>query len=103
MDTELIIIKKIYQNSRIEPEFLNLLQEEGLIEVINIDGEQYIKESKLTDLEKFASWYYDLSVNIEGIDIINNILQKMQRMERELYILKKYQYSKSKDWDDFNF
>lgn len=103
MDTELIIIKKIYQNSRIEPEFLNLLKEEGLIEVMSIDGEQYIKESKLTDLEKFASWYYDLSVNIEGIDVINNILKKMQQLERELYILKKHQYLKSEDWDDTNF
>lgn len=103
MDTELIIIKKIYQNSRIDPEFLSLLNEEGLIEMIDIGGEKYIQESKLTDLEKFASWYYDLSVNVEGIDVINNMLQKMHQMEKELYTLRKRINDEIDNWDDINF
>lgn len=102
MDTELIIIKKIYQNSRIEPEFLNLLHQEGLIEVMNIDGEEYIQESGLSDLERFARLYYDLSINIEGIDVINNLLNRMNSMEQELYSLRKQINFRSEIWDDID-
>ena len=102
MDTELIIIKKIYQNSRIEPDFLNLLHEEGLIEVMDIDGEQYIQESGLSNLEKFARLYYDLSINIEGIDVINNLLNKMSSMEQELYSLRKRFNFVDDVWNDID-
>lgn len=102
MDTELIIINKIYQNSRIEPEFLNLLHEEGLIEVMSIDGEQYIEESVLSNLEKFARLHYDLSINIEGIDVINNLLNKMNSMEQELYSLRKRINFGNDIWDDID-
>lgn len=103
METELIVIKKIYQNSRIEPDFLNLLNKEGLIDIISIDGEQYIHESYLTNLEKFARLYYDLSINVEGIDVINNLLQRMEQMEKELNSIRKHLNSRDTIWDDIDF
>lgn len=89
METEFIIIKELYENSQIEPSFIHLLADEGLLEVQIIEGEQYIHESKLYDLERFARWYYDLSINIEGIDVIQNLLNRMDAMTKELYQLRK--------------
>ena len=88
--SELIIITDIYNSSRIEPSFIHLLENEGLIEIQIIEGKQYIEESKITDLERFARWHYDLSINIEGIDVIHNLLDKMNDMEKQLNSLKSF-------------
>lgn len=100
METGLIIIDELLQNSGIEPSFIILLKNEGLIDITIIEGRQYIHESQLTDLERFANMYYELSINVEGIDVIHNLLQKMNRMEDELYELRKLLHYHKDIWDD---
>lgn len=89
METGLIIIEEYCKNSRIESSFISLLIKEGLIDIQVADGHTYLYESQLAELDRFANLYYDLSVNVEGIDIIHNLLKKMENMEKELYILRK--------------
>ena len=103
MKTELIIIQEYCRNSQVEPAFIDLLENEGLIELEIIEGKQYISESQLPDLERFANWYYDLSINIEGIDVIQNLLKKVQDMEQELYSLRKLHSTHFNDiWEDID-
>lgn len=89
MDTELIIITELYKHSKIEPSFIELLESEGLLKLKIVEGKQYIEQTDLHNLERFARWYYDLSINIEGIDVIQNLLEQMTKMHQELCILRR--------------
>lgn len=89
MEAGLIIIEEYCENSRIESSFITLLANEGLIDIETIDDRAYIYESQLAELDRFANLYYDLSVNVEGIDIIHNLLQRIEDMEKELYVLRR--------------
>lgn len=88
MQPDYIIIKEYIQRTQIDPDFIVLLEENGLIEVYVQEGEKYLPSNQLTDVEKFARMYYDLSINIEGIDAINNLLQRMQELQDELDYLR---------------
>lgn len=99
METGLIIIEEYCKNSRIESSFVSLLIKEGLIDVQVADGQMYLYESQLAELDRFANLYYDLSVNVEGIDIIHNLLKKMENMEKELYILRKRLHVHDNLWE----
>lgn len=99
METGLIIIEEYCKNSRIESSFVSLLINEGLIDVQVADGQMYLYESQLGELDRFANLYYDLSVNVEGIDIIHNLLKKMENMEKELYILRKRLHVHDNLWE----
>ncbi|BES63250.1 chaperone modulator CbpM [Dysgonomonas capnocytophagoides] len=99
METGLIIIEEYCKNSRIESSFVSLLINEGLIDVQVADGQMYLYESQLAELDRFANLYYDLSVNVEGIDIIHNLLKKMENMEKELYILRKRLHVHDNLWE----
>ncbi len=89
MEKKLIIVTELYSYSNIEPQFIVLLEDEGLIRTEWIDGEQYIPVSELSNIERYARWYYDLSINIEGIDTIRHLLLRMESMQRELYRLRR--------------
>lgn len=99
METGLIIIEEYCKNSRIESSFVSLLINEGLIDVQVANGQMYLYESQLAELDRFANLYYDLSVNVEGIDIIHNLLKKMKNMEKELYILRKRLHVHDNLWE----
>lgn len=74
--------------SQIEPDFIAQLENEGLIEITVIDNKSYINVSQLKNLEQYIRWHYDLSINIEGIDVIKSLLDKMSDMQNEILRLK---------------
>ena len=84
MQTELIIVSEYCQKCHIEPSFIDLLEEGGLIEVRIEAGEHYLLVAQLPEVERYSRMYYDLSINIEGIDAIHHLLERMEGMRREI-------------------
>lgn len=93
MENDLIIIREFCEKSHIEPDFLLSLEDGGLIEIQRIDGEQYLLASQLRELEKYCHFYYDLSINIEGIDVIHNLLERIEALQKEVTRLHKHLHS----------
>lgn len=89
MDTDFIVIKEYCQKSHIEPSFIISLEEGGLIDVQVIEGERYLPVSQLRELERYTHLYYDLSINIEGIDAIRHMLDRMNRLQEEVTQLRR--------------
>ena len=87
MQTELIIVSEYCQKCHIEPSFIDLLEEGGLIEVRAEAGEHYLLVAQLPEVERYSRIYYDLSINIEGIDAIHHLLERMEGMRREINLL----------------
>ncbi|MCD8261664.1 MAG: chaperone modulator CbpM [Bacteroides sp.] len=89
MQTELIIINEYCRHSHVEPGFLELLEESGLIDILNRNNERYLLVSQLPRLERYTRMYYDISINIEGIDAIRHMLDRMEVLQQELAQLRK--------------
>ncbi len=89
MKKNLILLSEYCEKSRAELDFLTRLKNEGLIEMEVQNNNYYLQVSQLNDLERFIRLYYDLSINIEGIDVINNLLGKINHMEHELSLLRR--------------
>ena len=79
MQTELIIVSEYCHKCHIEPSFIELLQEGGLIEVHIEGGEHYLLVSQLPEVERYSRMYYDLSINMEGIDALQSQLLVYRR------------------------
>lgn len=88
MQTELIIVSEYCHKCHIEPSFIDMLQEGGLIEVRTEAGERYLLLSQLPDVERYSRMYYDLSINMEGIDAIHHMLERMEGMRKEIASLR---------------
>jgi hypothetical protein len=72
----------------IEIAFINSLQDAGLIEVTIINETEYIHESQLNELEKIVRLYYELDINLEGIETVTHLLQRINDMQDEIMFLK---------------
>ena len=76
----------IYHN--IEYSFISSLEDSGLISVTSVEQSTYIPAEELQKLEKFVRLHYDLDINIEGIETINHLLERIEEMQREILQLK---------------
>ncbi|MCG8183068.1 chaperone modulator CbpM [Tenacibaculum piscium] len=83
----LIPIEKICSHYKIEYSFFNALVEVGLVEVKIYEENTYIYQDKIGDIEKIIRLNTELNVNIEGIDIILNLLKKEVRLQEEVTTL----------------
>jgi hypothetical protein len=72
----------------IEITFINSLQKAGLIEITTIRETEYIRTSQLNDLEKIVRLYYEMDINLEGIETVIHLLQRINDMQDEITLLK---------------
>jgi uncharacterized Fe-S cluster-containing MiaB family protein len=72
----------------IEITFINSLQEAGLIEITTISETEYIHENQLNELEKIVRLYYEMDINLEGIETVIHLLQQINDMQDEITLLK---------------
>ena len=85
---ELIPIKDFCFYHHVEISFINTLQDSGLIHTRSVEQEPYIDADDLRKLEKYIRLHYDLDINIEGIETIDYLLQKVESLQREIIALR---------------
>lgn len=83
-----IPLHKLCELYKVEMSFFSSLNEIGLIQITAIEESQYIHKDKITDIEKMIRMHRDLDINIEGIDIAFNLLQKIDELENEIISIK---------------
>jgi len=72
----------------VELSFIKGLHESGLIGLSIREGSLWLPAEELPNLEKFARWHYDLSINFEGIEALAHLLQRMDDLRAENRILR---------------
>ena len=85
---DLILIETICSHYQIEVTFFSELNKTGLIEIETIEQEQFIHKDQIGDVEKMIRLHHELNVNMEGIDVVLNLLQKMDVLRNELSAVK---------------
>lgn len=72
---------RIYE---VEESFIESLHEVGLIRLIDQDEERFIEYDDLSDLEQFIRWYYEMDINVEGIDALRHMLERVRSLQSEI-------------------
>lgn len=83
-----INIKEFCLRHEIEEAFIDALREYELITIEIEDEQKYIRRDELSELERMVRLYRELGVNPEGIQIIQQLLHKIERYQQELQRLR---------------
>ncbi len=85
---QLISVEQVCTQYRVEMSFIDSLSTFGLIEIVTSETTPCIGAEQLKRLEQFMHLHYDLDINLEGIDVISNMLQRMDQMQDEIKTLR---------------
>ena len=85
---ELLPAESFCTNYDIDYNFLEVLEQHDLIEMINISEQHFLHIDALENLERLLRLHYDLNINIEGIEAIDNLLLRVKDQQEEINYLK---------------
>ena len=85
---EMIVVNEFCICHNIEPGFISALQQSGLIEVTQAEEKMYLHKNQLPNLEKIVRLYYEMDINLEGIETITYLLSRMNQMQQDIMQLK---------------
>ena len=85
-ELKLISIADFCKHYQLHSDFIYLLEENKLIELITLEEngeEKYISHHQINPIEKLHRLHLDLDINIAGLDVINNLLKQISELKDE--------------------
>ncbi len=79
----LIAVDEFCTIHNVDISFISSLKQTGLIEVTTIKEAGFIDAGQLQQLEKFIRFYYEMDINVEGIETITHLLQRINNLQDE--------------------
>jgi hypothetical protein len=82
MTTENLISLNLFCISQnVDISFIQSLEQNGLVEITTIEDAGFIDASQLKNLEQIIRFYYDLEINLEGIETITHLLKRIHALQ----------------------
>ena len=85
----LIVISEFCTAHQIEITFVESLAQQGLITTEIVNEQLAIQDTQLPSLEKMVRLHYDLDINLEGIETIFHLLERVEALQHEMHELRK--------------
>jgi hypothetical protein len=79
----LVALNDFCASHNIEISFINSLQQSGLVEIVTVRKVCFISVEQLNHLERIVRLYYEMDINLEGIETITHLLQQIQLLQSE--------------------
>ena len=84
-----ILVKHYCEHTQIEDSFIQRLHEFGLITFEEKKNDLFIDEKDISEIERMFRLHHDLGINFEGLDVIRQMLKRVQKMEKEMDLLQR--------------
>ena len=69
---DVILVEEYCLKYNIEHTFIFSLEDYGLIELVVVEEQKCIPIQQIQTIEKFSNLYYELNINLDGIDAISS-------------------------------
>ena len=85
---DLIPAQEFCASHNIELSFIHSLEETGMIKITIIEETGYLHKRQLKELERIVRMYFELDINLEGIETISYLLERIIDMQDEITALR---------------
>lgn len=84
----LIPIATLCAHYQVNDHFFNNLEANGLVEIQTVEEVSYVGQDAIYQIEKIIRIHHELEINLEGIDAVLNLLEKIDSLQNELIMAK---------------
>jgi chaperone modulatory protein CbpM len=80
---EIIPLEIFCSYYQVEQSFLETLESHGLISITHRENKAFILREEMVELEKYSRMYYELQINVPGIEALNHLLERIKKLQQE--------------------
>ncbi len=89
MITEQLVAIDLYcRHEELDITFVQALTDRGLIQIVVEQQRRYIAPEQLLRLERLARMHYDLDINLEGLEAVSHLLERVEGMQHDMRALR---------------
>lgn len=81
---ELIPVEVFCTTCHVETTLIDSLEESGLVQITIRRERRYLAFEQLERVEKMVRLHQDLGINVEGIEAIDGLLERMEHLQAEM-------------------
>ena len=85
---ELILTEELCAHYQVEKRFIRALHEREIIHLERVEQKEYLPVEKIGEFEKLRRLHYEMHINMEGLEAVQNLLDKIKNLQREKQRLK---------------
>ncbi|GAA4453860.1 MAG: chaperone modulator CbpM [Chitinophagaceae bacterium] len=79
-----ILLNTLCSEYGVEIQWVHGLRDQGLIQIIWIDGAEQLHEDELPPFEKAVRLHRDLQVSLQDIDLVFGLLDRIETLQHEV-------------------
>ncbi len=83
-----ISVQQFCIHYNIPESFVDSLSNFDLIRIVIIDKTNHIQIEEINRIERLMRMHYELNVNFEGLDVINNLINQVNSLHEDIEKLK---------------
>ncbi len=81
---EFVPLELYCTTTRVEIQLIETLADSGLVQITYRGEERFIPMEELAQVERLVRLHDDLGINVEGIEALEHLLGRMQRLQQEV-------------------
>ncbi len=81
---EMILVQDFCICHNIELSFIYSLKDAGLMEFYFEEEKIFLPTEKISELEKYTRLHYEMKINVEGLETISHLLQRINVMQEKI-------------------
>ncbi|AUD03113.1 chaperone modulator CbpM [Spirosoma pollinicola] len=80
----LIPISEFCVHHHVEIAFVHSLEQQGLVETVCVEQSLYVQPEQLPRLEKFVRLYQELSIHLDDLDVVSDLLERLEGLQHQV-------------------
>ncbi|HET8574379.1 MAG TPA: chaperone modulator CbpM [Edaphocola sp.] len=79
-----IMVREFCAHHHLSVDFMQKLEERGMIEISRIETEEYLPVTAISHLEKMVRLHQELEIHPEDLDVVCDLLERIASLQEEL-------------------
>lgn len=78
-----ILTEDLCTHYRVEKQFIRALRDNDMLEIHTIERREYIPARQIREFERMRRLYYEMHINMEGLEVVRNLLERIGTLQHE--------------------
>lgn len=78
------MVREFCAHHHLSIDFMQKLEERGMIEISRIETEDYLPVESISHLEKMVRLHQELEIHPEDLDVVSDLLERIACLQEEL-------------------
>lgn len=80
---DFILADELCSRYQVERRFIHALHDSEIIHITTVKQQEYLPVDCIADFEKMRRLYYEMNINLEGLEAIQTLLDNIQQLQSE--------------------